>query len=136
MTLVVDASLLVAALVDSGPDGVWAEEVLGSEPLAAPHLMPVEVATVLRRAAAAGEISADVASLAHEDVLSLRVDLFPYEPCASRVWELRSAVTAYDAWYVALAEALDAPLATLDARLARASGPRCRFVLPPRAGGR
>lgn len=135
MTLVVDASVLVAALVDAGPDGTWAEEVLGSEPLAAPHLMPVEVANVLRRAAAGGDLSTDVASLAHDDLMSLRVDLFPYEPCASRVWELRSAVTAYDAWYVALAEALDVPFATLDVRLARASGPRCRFVLPPHAGG-
>jgi predicted nucleic acid-binding protein len=83
----------------------------------------------------AGDAGVADASLAHDDLLSLRVDLFPYAPCASRVWELRSGVTAYDAWYVALAEALGAPFATLDARLARASGPRCRFVLPPRAGG-
>jgi predicted nucleic acid-binding protein len=60
--------------------------------------------------------------------VQLRVDLFPYEVVAARVWELRHNMTAYDAWYVALAEALDSPLATLDARLARAAGPRCRFV--------
>lgn len=131
MTLIVDASLVVAALVDSGPEGAWAEDLIAAEPLAAPHLLPVEVANVLRRAAAAGDISADVASLAHEDLLSLQVALFPYEPFASRVWQLRAGVTAYDAWYVAVAEALDAPLATLDGRLGRASGPRCRFLLPP-----
>ena len=50
--------------------------------------------------------------------------------CADRVWELRSTVTAYDAWYVALAETLDATLATLDEKLSRATGPRCAFVVP------
>lgn len=131
MTLVVDASTVVAALVDAGPDGAWAESMLVSEPLAAPHLMPVEATNILRRAALARELSDDVASLARTDLIQLRVDLFAYEPFADRVWELRSSVTAYDAWYVALAESLDAPLATLDARLTRASGPRCRFELPP-----
>lgn len=131
MTLVVDASTVVAALVDGGPDGAWAESVLVSEPLTAPHLMPVEATNILRRAALARQLSDDVASLARTDLIQLRVDLFAYEPFADRVWELRSSVTAYDAWYVALAESLDAPLATLDARLARASGPRCRFEVPP-----
>ena len=56
---------------------------------------------------------------------------FPHRPCAVRIWELRSKVTTYDAWYVTLAEQLRAQLATLDARLARANGPRCEFTLPP-----
>jgi predicted nucleic acid-binding protein len=55
MTLVMDASAIVAALVDDGPDGHWAETVIASEPLAAPHLMPVEVANILRRAVLAGQ---------------------------------------------------------------------------------
>jgi len=131
MTVVIDSSVLVAALVDQGPVGEWAEELLVSGPLAAPHLMPVEVANILRRSASAGIISADVASLAHADLLSLRLELFPYSLSAARVWELRSTVTAYDAWYVALAETLEARLATLDAGLSRAGGPRCEFVLPP-----
>ncbi len=132
MTLVVDSSVIVAALTDPGRVGRWAEGLLVAAPLAAPHLMPVEVANVLRRLALAGDISADVASLAHRDLLSLRVELFPYAECAVRVWELRANVTAYDAWYVALAEALGARLATLDARLSRAPGPRCHFATPPR----
>jgi predicted nucleic acid-binding protein len=132
VTLVVDAALVVAGLVDDGPDGRWAESMLGSGDLAAPHLMPVEVANILRRAALAREISVDVASLAHRDLLGLRVELFPYEPFALRVWELRSNATAYDAWYVALAEALSAPLATLDRRLARSPGVLCAFLLPAR----
>ena len=117
MTLVVDAGLVVAALVDSGPVGTRADQLLATDDLAAPHLMLVEAANVLRRASIAGEISADAATLAHADLLSLRVELFAYEPFAARVWELRKNVTAYDGWYVALAESLDAKLATLDLRL-------------------
>ncbi len=132
MTLVVDASVVVAALIDAGPDGSWAEQLLGSDALVAPHLLPVEVANVLRRAVAADEVSADSASLAHSDLLGLRVDLFDYEPVAERVWELRGSISSYDAWYVALAESVDAPLATLDRRLTRSQGARCRFVLPSR----
>jgi predicted nucleic acid-binding protein len=130
VTLVVDSSVVVAALVDSGQAGTWADRLLATDDLAAPHLMPVEVANVLRRAAAAGEISPDTAALAHADLLSLRVELFGYEPFATRVWELRENVTAYDGWYVALAEALGGRLATLDLRLAKAAGPRCDFTTP------
>jgi predicted nucleic acid-binding protein len=129
VTLVVDASMVVAALVDSGADGRWAEPLLTSDSLAAPHLLMAEAANILRRSALAGAITADQASLAHADLLDLRVELFPYAPFASRVWELRENVTCYDAWYVAIAEALNAPFATLDARLAKAPGPRCRFMV-------
>jgi predicted nucleic acid-binding protein len=131
VTLVVDASVVVAALIDPGRVGIWAESLLASGPLAAAHLMPVEAANILRCSALAGDISDDVASLAHADLVSLRLEHFPYLPFASRVWELRSNVTTYDAWYVALAESLGARLATLDARLSRATGIRCEFELPP-----
>ncbi len=131
MTVVVDASTVVAALIEPGPVGAWAESMLLSGTPVAPHLMPVEAASVLRRGVLAGEVTADVASLAHADLTSLRLELFPYAPFAARVWELRSTVTAYDAWYVALAEGLDAAMATLDARLSRATGPRCAFLTPP-----
>lgn len=130
MTVVVDASVVVAALVDSGPDGRWAESLLSTN-LASPHLLPVEVASVLRRAASTGEITDDVASLAHADLLDVRVDYVAYELVAPRAWELRHNVTSYDAWYVAVAELLDAPLATLDRRLVRATGPTCAFRTPP-----
>lgn len=130
MTVVVDASVVVAALVDSGSDGRWAESIIGSDDLVAPHLLPVEVANILRRAALAGSLSSDAAASAHHDLLGLSVRLQPYEDHAERVWELRENVTAHDAWYVALAELLEAPLATLDNRLVRATGPRCRFLTP------
>ena len=93
--------------------------------------MPVEAANVLRRAALAGEVSEDTASMAYADLLALRVELFPYEPFASRVWDLRMNVTAYDAWYVAVAESLQTQLVTLDKRLSRAPGCRCAFRTPP-----
>lgn len=128
--MVVDASTVVAALVDGGPDGRWAERILAAGGLTAPQLLHVEVANILRRAASARDISDEVASLAHADLLDLRVDLVGYAPFADRIWELRGNVTAYDGWYVALAERLDLPLATLDRKLAAAPGPRCRFVLP------
>lgn len=131
MTVVVDASAVVAALVDGGSAGEWAAAELAREDLAAPHLMPVEVANILRRAALASDLTADVAALAHDDLLQLHVDLFPYEPLAQRVWELRENLTAYDACYVALAEALGVALFTLDRRVAGAPGLRCDVRLPP-----
>lgn len=132
MTLVVDASMVVAALLDSGAVGTWAESLLASEALAAPHLMPVEAANILRRAALAGDVSQDTASLAHGDLIELRVALFDYEPFAERVWALRANLTSYDAWYVAVAERLDAPLATIDDKLSSAPGARCAFSTPKR----
>ena len=130
MSTVVDASVVVAALADDSDVGRWAERVLGSGVLAAPDLMPYEVANVLRRATARGELSDDVARLAHADLLDLTVELVGYEAVAGRAWELQRTVTVYDASYVALAEAWQAPLATLDQRLSRAPGPRCRFLTP------
>jgi predicted nucleic acid-binding protein len=133
VTLVVDASLVVSALVDTSTAGSWAESMLLAGSLNAPHLMPVEVTNILRRAAARGEISTDVASMALADLLDLRVELFPFAPFAPRVWELRDNVTSYDAWYVALAESIGSSLATLDHRLAQAAGPQCGFETPPDA---
>lgn len=131
MTVVVDASVVVAALIDNGAAGRWAESLLTSD-LAAPHLLHVEVANVLRRASGAEEITDDVASLAHADLADLRVELVPYATVGDRIWELRHNLTTYDAWYVAAAELLDAPLATLDHRLVAAPGPTCRFQTPDR----
>lgn len=92
--------------------------------------MPVEAASVLRRAESGGEITSDAAGLAYRDLIDLPVGLYPFEPFAARVWDLRHTVTSYDAWYVAIAESLDATLVTLDAKLSRSPGPRCRFETP------
>jgi predicted nucleic acid-binding protein len=127
MTLTVAASAVVAALVDSGADGSWARSELAAGPLVAPHLLPVETTNILRRAVLAGSISQDVGSLAFADLRDLRIELFPFEALAERVWALRANVTAYDACYIALAELLDCPLVTLDRKLSRAPGLRCEF---------
>jgi predicted nucleic acid-binding protein len=130
VTIVVDASVVVAALVDGGADGGWARDGLRSAVLAAPAHLQVEVSNVLRRAVLTGRLGRDAAALAHRDLAQMSVTVFPFEVLAERVWELHSTVTAYDAAYVALAEELDAPLWTLDRRLAAASGPRCAFQTP------
>ena len=131
MTTVVDASVLVAALVDSGPDGAWSEAVVVEGPLIAPELVLVEASNVLRRLERSRGISPVEASFAHASLLRLELDLFPFAPFAERVWELRENLTCYDAWYVAIAEAFGCPLATLDRRLSRASGPVCEIVTSP-----
>lgn len=130
MSAVVDASLLVAATSDAGAEGAWAEDVLRAGGLVAPPLALVEATNILRRLEMAGKLGRVEAGAALRDLLQFDLELVPYAPFAERVWELRVNVTSYDAWYVAVAEQLDLPLATLDRRLATASGPRCRFLLP------
>ncbi|SDY30718.1 Predicted nucleic acid-binding protein, contains PIN domain [Modestobacter sp. DSM 44400] len=130
MTVVVDPSAIVAALVDGGPDGEWARSGLAGQALAAPAHLYVEVSAVLRRSVLSGQLGRDVAALAHRDLVQLPLTVFPFEPLAGRVWALHPTVTSYDGAFVALAEALDVPLWTLDRRLARASGPTCTFRVP------
>jgi predicted nucleic acid-binding protein len=128
--LVLDASVLVTAVADSGPDGRWAEALLQENTPVAPDLALAEAADVLRRSVLAGALSEREATLAHRDLLDLDIELFPYAPFADRIWALRGALSIYDACYVALAEALELPLATLDRKLAKAPGPRCRIRTP------
>jgi predicted nucleic acid-binding protein len=130
VTLVVDSSVVAAALVDSGPDGRWAKAQLTGQRLMAPHHMPAEVANVLRSAALHGDISMEAASLGHADLQDLRVELFGYRGLGQRAWELRANLTISEGCYVALAEGLGVPFVTLDRRLAVASGPRCEFRVP------
>lgn len=132
MSAVVDASVLVAALVDSGPHGAWAEEVLAGGSLHAPELAPVEATNILRRLERAKEITSPESNAAFEDLMQLNLELFAFDPFAQRIWELRHTVTSYDAWYVAVAETLRLPLATLDERLVKAKGPTCDFLIPRR----
>jgi predicted nucleic acid-binding protein len=128
--LVVDASMVVAGLVDRDRDGAWARQLMKTEPLAAPQLLHVEVSSALRSLVLRRVVSEDVATLAHRQMLDLRVDLFPYAAICARVWALRGNATPYDACYVALAESLDTDVATLDRRLTRVKGLRCGFRTP------
>lgn len=130
MSAVVDSSVLVAAATDAGRDGAWAEKVVAEGNLVAPQLALVEATSILRRLEAAGVLARLEATAAQRDLLRIDLELVPFEPFAGRIWDLRGSVTSYDAWYVAVAESLDLPLATLDRRLSRATGPSCRFRLP------
>ncbi len=130
MSVVVDSSVLVAALVDAGPNGTWAEGVLARGSLHAPELARVEATNILRRLELAKQLTTPEANAAHEDLMQLDIELLSFDPFADRVWQLRHSVTSYDAWYVAVAEALRLPLATLDGRLSRAKGVACKFLTP------
>lgn len=130
MSVVVDASVLVAALVDSGDRGGWAEDIISSGPLHAPELARVEATSILRRLERSKQLSSAEANAAHHDLMQLSLETFGFDPFADRIWELRHSITSYNAWYVALAEALQLPLATLDSKLAKAGGAKCRFLTP------
>jgi predicted nucleic acid-binding protein len=132
--VVLDSSAVVALLADRGTSGEWAAATVQGRRVAAPWLMPFEAGNSLRRRELAGDIDATASTLAHDELLSMRVDLWPHGRLADRAWDLRGAITYYDACYVALAELLDAPLVTLDRRLARAPGAKCAFLTPPEDG--
>jgi predicted nucleic acid-binding protein len=126
--VVCDASVIVAALLDSGNDGRWATGHLVDAGLYAPTLLPFECANVIRRQERARTISPDQAAQAHTDLLDLPVNYWPYDALAQRMWQLRDNLTSYDAAYVALAEEIDATLVTLDRRLPRTPGLRCEVA--------
>jgi predicted nucleic acid-binding protein len=125
--LVVDASCLVAALI-GGPPAEPVRARLAEDPdHAAPHVVDVEVFGVVRRERLRGAIDATAAAQAVQEMEQWPGERFGHRLLLRRAWELRDTVRGPDAMYVALAEALDAPLLTLDQRLAAAPGPACRI---------
>jgi len=106
------------------PRGLRIEERLfaPNETLHAPHVLDLEVAQVLRRYCLTGDLEPARAEEALADLMALVIDRYSHELFLPRIWELRHNITAYDATYIALAEALSAPLLTADRRLAKASG--------------
>lgn len=129
MTLVADASAVVAMLTDRGEAGRWAAGLLSTDEVAAPSLLHFEVANTLRRLVGAKLLEPRPAARAHEALLSLHIETTPYPPLARRAWELRENFTLFDAPYIALAEILGATLVTLDGRLSRGSGARCPVLV-------
>ena len=128
--IVVDASALLEALLRT-PAAKAVERWLFDprQTLHAPHLVDVEIAQVIRRYAANGEIDGERGRTALADLADFPLHRYPHDFLLPRVWDLRNNLTAYDAVYVALAEALDAPLLTRDRRLAAASGHHARVEL-------
>jgi predicted nucleic acid-binding protein len=126
---VVDASVLVEYLA-AGEQVEAAREAIGRERWVwAPALVDAEVGQALRRQVRGGEISARKAGAALDDLLEMRLQKVPHRHLIDRAWELRDNVSFYDGLYVALAEALDTPLLTLDGKLSRASGLRTEVEL-------
>lgn len=128
--IVVDASALLEVLLRTPRAGVVEERLFDHrQTLHAPHLLDVEVAQVIRRYAASGEIDGERGRAALADLADFPVHRYPHDVLLPRIWDLRHNLTAYDAAYVALAEALEAPLLTRDQRLATAAGHRAHVEL-------
>ena len=122
--IVIDASAEIAVLLSAEAD---AERIRGrvaspGETLHVPHLFEIEVLHALRSLTFRGTVSPERARLALDRLRDTRFVRYPHTTLVERIWDLRENLTAYDAAYIALAEALNAPLVTTDARLARAPG--------------
>lgn len=125
--IVLDASAAIEWLLQTAVGARVDERIFSrAATLHAPHLLDIEVAQVLRRYVAAGTLTASRGQEALDDLLDLSLTRYPHDVLLRRIWELRSNVTAYDAAYLALAEALEAPLVTCDARIASAPGHHAR----------
>jgi predicted nucleic acid-binding protein len=121
--VVVDASVIVNLVLDMPPFALpIAERLRGQTTVAAPHLLDAEVASVFRGRVLRGQMSAAAAMTALAEFLALRIDRYPHALLLPRAFELRDNATVYDALYLALAEALGAPLLTGDKALARVPG--------------
>ena len=127
--IVVDAGILATALLDDHVPGEAARARLRGSDVCAPELIDLEVLSVIRRLVAAGDVSADRAERAVDDLAALPIRRVAHRPLVDRCWELRHNLTPYDAAYVALAEALEITLLTADARLGRSPGPTCTIEL-------
>lgn len=131
--LVVDTSAVLAALVGGAAAVEVADRLARDADLHAPHLLDVEILHALRGLVRARVLSEDRAHDVRSDVGELAIVRYPHEPLGDRIWALRHNVTAYDAAFVALAEALGVPLVTCDAKLAAAPGTTANVELLPGA---
>jgi predicted nucleic acid-binding protein len=128
--IVVDASAVLELLLRTEMGTKVQERVLGSgESLHAPHLIDIEVTQTLRRLVILKEITAARGKQALEDHAALNIKRAEHKDLLERVWSLRDSITAYDAAYVVLAETLDSPLITCDAKLARSHGHKAQIEL-------
>lgn len=127
---VLDASAFAEALMASTAMGSAARRrIAATRVWHAPQVLPAEVLSAIRGQLLGGHLLAHQAQRARDRLARTRVVLHPFAPFADRIWQLRHNLTVYDAWYVALAERLDAPLVTADNRLAGADGTACEIEL-------
>lgn len=125
-----DASIILEVLLRTKSAQTIEKKIFSrGQTLHAPHLIDVEISQVIRRYTSAGELTQERGFQAIEDLMEFRFSRYSHEILLPRIWELRANMTAYDAAYVALAEVLDAPLLTRDAKLARSTGSIARIEL-------
>lgn len=127
--LVVDTSAILAAIVGRPRIPALGQRLASDGDLHAPHLIDVELLHGLRRLVMTGNLGQDRAEDCRADFADLALARYPHQPLADRMWELRHNLTAYDAAFVALSEALAVPLVTCDARLFEAPGLRSDVLL-------
>ncbi|MSP59396.1 MAG: PIN domain-containing protein [Myxococcales bacterium] len=127
--IVLDASVVIELLLGLPAAAAIGRRLAGGPSLHAPHLLDIEVAHVLRRYHAVGELGSARAAAAFDSLAALGIVRHSHQLLLPRIWQLRHNLTAYDAAYLALAEVLAAPLLTLDAGLAAAPGHRARIEL-------
>lgn len=127
--IVVDASVTATALGSDDEEGARARAHFPEDDVFVPELIDLEVTSYVRRAVRLGEMEPQRALQALADLALMPFERVSHTPFLSRIWELRHNLTPYDAAYVALAEVMDAPLLTADARLSRAPGLACEVVL-------
>jgi predicted nucleic acid-binding protein len=128
--LVVDASCLFEVVADTPRAGAIAARLAADVDQAAPHVIDVEVMRVVRAQYLRGRLDGTAARQAIADLRDWPGERFGHRWLLERAWQLRDSVRGWDAFYVALAEAFDATLLTMDERLARAHGPACRIDVP------
>jgi len=127
--IVVDASAMVEALV--GRDAAASLLDALDDAVCAPHLLDVEVLSVLRGLTLSGKLTTDMADQARGDFFTLAIERYPTDALADRIWGLRHHFTAYDAAYLALGEATGAPVVTCDSKLAAPGHDAQVVVVPP-----
>jgi len=132
MTVVTDASVALAAFLPGSAHSNWARELLDLDELVAPELIVPEVLHVLRRMVNLGRLDPEDAIAIRDDCVDMIGELIPHKPLIARSWELRSVLSSYDSMYVAAAEVLGLPFATLDTKIASAPGVRCAVLTPER----
>jgi predicted nucleic acid-binding protein len=128
--LVIDASALIEILLRTArADRLMERAFSSSERMHAPQLLDIEISQVLRRLVRQKEITLARAAQVLEDLGDLLIERHDHQPLVQRIWDLRDSLSAYDGAYVALAEALAAPLLTCDGKLADAHGHRATVEL-------
>jgi predicted nucleic acid-binding protein len=128
--IVIDASAVLEILLRTDrADRLRERAFSDSEQMHAPQLLDIEITQVLRRLVRQGEITVARAEQALQDLADLLIERHEHRALIRRIWQLRDSLSAYDGAYVALAEALDAPLLTCDGKLAGAHGHRATIEL-------